>query len=118
MLTLPITKDKIISCFGILWDSLFELNSFSAKDSQSAFFFKICKTAGKFISSSTVGHKSHDPCFRKKYVKVGVMTFVAYYEHLGVVLIIIRTLTVHFRRGSKTIRCDKGSDRSDKKKKC
>jgi len=26
----------------------------------------------------TVGHKSHDPCFHKKYMEVGVMTFVAH----------------------------------------
>jgi len=26
---------------------------------------------------STVGHKSHDPCFHKKYKEAGVMTFVA-----------------------------------------
>jgi len=27
---------------------------------------------------STVGHKSLDPCFHKKYMEAGVMTFVAY----------------------------------------
>jgi len=26
----------------------------------------------------TVGHKSHDPCFHKKYMEAGVMTFVAH----------------------------------------
>ena len=26
----------------------------------------------------TVGHKSHDPCFHKKYTEAGVMTFVAH----------------------------------------
>jgi len=26
----------------------------------------------------TVGHKNHDPCFHKKYLEAGVMTFVAY----------------------------------------
>jgi len=26
----------------------------------------------------TVGHKSHDPCFHKKYMEAGVMTLVAY----------------------------------------
>ena len=25
---------------------------------------------------STVGHKSHDPCFHEKYMETGVMTFV------------------------------------------
>ena len=25
-----------------------------------------------------VGHKSHDPCFHKKYMVAGVMTFVAH----------------------------------------
>jgi len=28
--------------------------------------------------SCTVGHKSHDPCFHKKYMETGVMTFVAH----------------------------------------
>jgi len=27
---------------------------------------------------STVGHKSHDPCFHKKYMVAGVMTFVGH----------------------------------------
>jgi len=27
---------------------------------------------------STVDHKSHDPCFHKKYLEAGVMTFVAH----------------------------------------
>ena len=26
----------------------------------------------------TVGHKSHDPCFHKKHMGAGVMTFVAH----------------------------------------
>ena len=28
--------------------------------------------------TGTVGHKSHDPCFLKKYMEAGVMTFVAH----------------------------------------
>jgi len=31
-----------------------------------------------------VGHKSHDPCYRKKYMKAGVMTFVAHCTTLPV----------------------------------
>jgi len=27
---------------------------------------------------STVGHKSHDPCFHKKYIEEGFMNFVAH----------------------------------------
>jgi len=30
------------------------------------------------ILRCTVGHKSHDPCFHKKYMVAGVMTFVAH----------------------------------------
>jgi len=28
-------------------------------------------------SVRTVGHKSHDPCFHKKHIEIGVMNFVA-----------------------------------------
>jgi len=31
-----------------------------------------------------MGHKSHDPCFHKKYIKAGVMTSVAHYLSMAV----------------------------------
>jgi len=31
-----------------------------------------------FWTDSTVGHKSYDPCFHKRYTETGVMTFVAH----------------------------------------
>jgi len=31
------------------------------------------------LQMCTVGHKSHDPCFHKKYMEAGVMTFVSLY---------------------------------------
>jgi len=32
-----------------------------------------------FPKYCTVGHKSHDPCFHKKYMQAGVMTLVVHY---------------------------------------
>jgi len=30
------------------------------------------------LGKGTVAHKSHDPCFHKKYMEAGVMTFVTH----------------------------------------
>ena len=30
------------------------------------------------LAACTVSHKSHDPCFYKKYIEAGVMNFVAH----------------------------------------
>jgi len=35
-------------------------------------------TVWKVLSRSSVGHKSHEPCFHNKYVEAEVMTFVAH----------------------------------------
>ena len=32
----------------------------------------------QFCKYCTVAHKSHDPCFHKKYMEAGVMTFVTH----------------------------------------
>jgi len=39
---------------------------------------KIKNKKKKSVQVCTVAHKSHDPCFHKKYVEAGVMTFVAH----------------------------------------
>jgi len=36
----------------------------------------ICFKHTYYLGMRTVGHKSHDPCFHKKYMEAGVMIFV------------------------------------------
>jgi len=37
------------------------------------------------LLASAVGHKRHDPCYHKKYMESGVMTFVTHRTHCIVV---------------------------------
>jgi len=32
-----------------------------------------------------VGQKSHDPCFHKRYIESGVITFVSYWSYFDIV---------------------------------
>jgi len=63
-----ISQVTLIERFNCEWQSPQQL--------ETEIFFS---TTIPLWTACTVGHKSHDPCFHKKYIEAGFMTFVAHF---------------------------------------